>query len=229
MVSLDRIEDCWELETVEETYYLSDPRQITRVIGFGADMKGRVFRKYSYEGFVEVEQGDTVMDIGAFIGEFSRAAGEIADRIIAIEPDETNIRALKRNLQHLDSTEVIQKVAWNETGTKSFQVANDPSEGSILDIDKSEVSNVVTLDSIRIDDLMTDLGVQKVDFLKVEAEGVEPEVLEGVGEVSIPKIAVECAPEREGKSPKPEVEEWFKDNGYKTKAQGHIVFGSIES
>lgn len=225
---LDQLHDCWRLKTKQETYYLSDPRQITRFIGVGAAVRGRVLQKYSLPGFVEVERGDTIVDVGAFIGEFARPAGEIGDRVVAVEPDERNAAALRRNLDHLSDSDVVQKAAWNATGEHAFQVAGDPSEGSILSVDTGNVTDVVTLETTRIDDLTSDVGLDGIDFLKVEAEGAEPEVLEGLGELDTGKIAVECAPERDGETPVDSVQKWLLERGYETRSSDHIVFGRRE-
>lgn len=222
--TLERTDNCWRVQTTSDTFYVSDPRQITRVAGIGVNMSGRVIPKYTLPGFVAVENGDTVVDVGAFIGEFARSAGEIGDRVIAVEPDERNAAALRRNLEHLPGSEVVQKAAWRETGQRSFQVARDSSEGSILNVDSDDVTEVVTLDTVSIADLAADADVGEIDYLKVEAEGAEPEVLEGIGDISVRKVAVECAPERDGETPAEEVTEWLQDRGYSVRKRDHIVF-----
>lgn len=223
--SLTELEDCWQLETRYGTFYCSDPRQITRFAGVGANMRGRVLRKYTCPDFVEVEAGDTIVEVGAFIGEFARPAGELGDRVIAVEPDERNAAALRRNLEHLSDSEVVQKAAWKETGTRSFQVASDPSEGSILEVDTDDVTEVVTLDTICVDDVAASFSLNSIDYLKIEAEGAEPEVLEGANMNNIRKIAIECAPERNGESPLEEITNWLKSRNYTVQKRGNIVFG----
>jgi FkbM family methyltransferase len=225
--SLDSVEDCWQLDTERGSFYLSDPRQITRFVGIGARMRGRVLRKYSMPDLVEVENGDTVVDVGAFIGEFARPAGEIGERIVAVEPDARNAAALCRNLAHLPNSDVVEKAAWYETGDREFRVAGDPSEGSILEVDSDDVTDVVTLDATRIDDLADALGLDGIDYLKIEAEGAEPEALQGVGELEVPKVAVECAPERDGTAPVGAVTGWLRDHGYTVRQRDTIVFGRL--
>ncbi len=51
--------------------------------------------KYQHPAFVVVEEGDSVVDIGAFIGEFSLSVASDASDVLAIEPDPVNFRALK--------------------------------------------------------------------------------------------------------------------------------------
>lgn len=225
--SLESVGDCWCLETTTGSFYFSDPRQITRHVAIGISMQGRVLQKYTFPGFVEVESGDTVVDVGAFIGEFSKRAGEIGDRIIAVEPDDRNAAALRRNLSHLSESYVVEKAAWKETGQHEFQVAGDPSEGSILEVDSNDVTDIVALETTRVDDLATKIGVGSIDYLKIEAEGAEPEVLESVGELEVGKIAVECAPERGGETPEAEVTNWLRERGYTIRTRDNIVFGRL--
>jgi FkbM family methyltransferase len=225
--SLSSVGDCWHLDTRRGSFYLSDPRQITRFVGIGTTMRGRVLQKYSSSEFVEVERGDTVVDVGAFIGEFSRPAGEIGDRVVAVEPDARNAAALRRNLSHLPESEVVEKAAWRETGEREFRVAGDPSEGSILEVDSDDVTDVISLETTRVDDLAAEVDLDGIDYLKIEAEGAEPEALQGVGGLEIPKIAVECAPERSGTAPVGAVTDWLQDRGYTVRQRETIVFGRL--
>jgi FkbM family methyltransferase len=222
--SLERLDDCWRLEMDRWTVFLSDPRQITRFVGLGTEMDGRVGDKYTLSGFVEVEDGDTVVDVGAFIGEFAMFAGGVGSRVVAVEPDERNAAALRHNLEDVTDGQVVNKAVWRETGERSFQVATDPSESSILEVDTDDVTDVVSLETVRIDELARDVGLDRIDYLKLEAEGAEPEALEGIGDLDVPKLAVECAPERDGESPVGAVTRWLEDRGYAVRADDHIVF-----
>jgi len=53
-------------------------------------------------------------------------------------------------------------------------------------------------------------------FLKVEAEGFEPEVIRGLVSKRPKVIAVDIAPERNNKSPKSYISEVFENFGYET-------------
>lgn len=216
--------DSWRLETTTGTYYLSRPSQLVRFVGFGVDMSDRVFPKYTYPDFVSVEEGDTIVEVGAFIGEFSMRAAERADRLVAVEPDEGNVAALTRNLERFDDVEIVNRAVWSESGRLQFNLADDPSEGSILDVDDTTVSDVVTLEAISVSDLAEEFDIETVDFLKVEAEGVEPEVLEGIGDLDVRKIAVECSPERDGESPADDVLAWLSGRDYTIRMRDDVVF-----
>lgn len=224
VISLSSNDDCWRLETDAGIFFLSRPSQITRFVGIGVNMADRVFPKYTYEGFVEVEQGDTIVDVGAFIGEFSMQAAKRADRLVAVEPDERNAAALTRNLKRFDGIDVVNRPIWHESGDLRFNIAEDPSEGSILNVDDTGRTSTVPLKAVCLADLAAEFDLEEVDFLKVEAEGTEPEALEGIGDLNVEKIAVECSPERDGEPPTDNVLAWLSERNYSIRKRDEVVF-----
>jgi hypothetical protein len=79
---------------------------------------------------------------------------------------------------------------------------------------------------ITIDSLIKNIDVD-ISFLKIDAEGAEPEVLSGIGEVSVDKVGVDCSAERDGCSPEEKIEKILLENEYEVKSppDTHIVFG----
>jgi len=66
-----------------------------------------------------------------------------------------------------------------------------------------------------------------LDFVKLEAEGVEIEVFEGLGELKPRKFAIDVSPERNGESPGPELTVRLEELGYNTHQRGHVLFAHI--
>lgn len=222
-------ENCWRLETNTGTYFLSKPSQFVRIVGFGVDMEHRVFPKYTYPDFVAVEPGDTVIDVGAFIGEFSMQACERADRVLAVEPDERNVSALSRNLETYDGVDVVNRAVWRDSGDLQFHAAGDPSEGSLLGVDNTGIVDTLTLNAVSLSDLADEFDIDCVDFLKVEAEGAEPEVLKGIGSLDVRKLAIECSRERDGESPVDDVLAWLSQREYTIRMRDNVVFARRET
>lgn len=71
---------------------------------------------------------------------------------------------------------------------------------------------------------MLELGVEKIDFLKIDAEGAEPEVLEGTPLCRVKKVAVDCSPERFGKTTVFEVLKILLSAGFKCQVRGYMVY-----
>ncbi len=69
-------------------------------------------------------------------------------------------------------------------------------------------------------------NIQIIDFLKVEAEGGELEVLESPGSEikNVRKISVDGGPERYGKSTFEAVSRFLQDKGFKRTCSGNMVY-----
>ena len=144
--------------------------------------------------------GSAVIDIGANIGEFSiylRKCCKHQGEIIAFEPDPCEFRALERNAERFDLRALNCAVS-NYSGQLQFILDNDDAD-SRLDFFKNDTTEEkITVNSVRLGDVLTDLNVKEVGLVKLEAEGFEPEVLQGIDlrATNIKYFAIDCGPER---------------------------------
>jgi len=95
-------------------------------------------------------------------------------------------------------------------------------------VDDTGVDDAVSLDAVSLADLADEYGLDHVDFVKVEAEGAEPEVLEGIGGLEVDKIAVECSPERDGEPPTEAVRTLLADYDYSIRLRDNVLFARLE-
>jgi FkbM family methyltransferase len=119
-----------------------------------------------------VRPGDTFVDVGANIGLYAVAAARRVrpGKVIAFEPDAGNAELLARTVALNDVGEVVEvrRIALGaERGELPFRSAMQQSG---FDARGTEVVPMSTLDS-EIDG--------RVDVLKIDVEGFEPEVLAG--------------------------------------------------
>lgn len=160
---------------------------------------------YRYKGFADIEKGDLVIDVGAYTGTFSRAAAPLADRVIAIDPIALLSRCLERNLKRYDNTEILKKGLWKSECKKRMKLSISPSDNSLIGIDNEELEKDKEIEvSLKtLTSIAKERDIKVIDFLKVEAEGVEPEILKGSlgGGVLVKKVCVNCGAERNGKEP----------------------------
>lgn len=93
-------------------------------------------------------------------------------RIIAFEPDEHNYNLTKKNLESwgFQNVELIRKAVWVHNETISFNQTNDM--GSSIVTDSS--SAAIQIPAARLRDYLN----QKVDFIKLDIEGAEYEVVQ---------------------------------------------------
>jgi FkbM family methyltransferase len=93
--------------------------------------------------------------------------------IIAFEPDEKIFKRLADNIAQFnyDRVELVNKGVWNANTTLSF-IAEGTLGGRVTDNEK-EARNVISIQAVRLKDYLN----QTVDFLKIDIEGAEYEVL----------------------------------------------------
>ncbi|MEL6169821.1 MAG: FkbM family methyltransferase [Pseudomonadota bacterium] len=179
--------------------------------------------KYQIEGFCEVAEGDVVVDCGAYVGGFARSVVEIASRVVLIEPAPANYECCLSNLKGFDTAEVHQMGLFNTTGTLPLQLSNRCVDHSLLAPDRGATGESVEVPIMRLEDLAAKLDLNHIDFLKLEAEGAEIEVIDGMGAMRPSKISIDAGPERYGESPMEELQEMLRTRGYEVQARGNTL------
>lgn len=160
---------------------------------------------YIMPGFAEVEQGDVLVDIGAYLGSFSIMYHTTAKKVIAVDPGASYDKCLWMNVKDYRNILIAPVALWNSNTIIKLNLSLTPNDNSVLDADKYKINKQVEVEALTIEELAKRFDLKIINFLKVEAEGAEPEILEGINSVIIEKIVVNCGPERYGKSPTKEV------------------------
>lgn len=136
-----------------------------------------------------VQRGDVVLDGGANIGVFSRQAFNLgADKVIAVEPSPENLECLRRNFADelaQNKLIIVSKGLWS-TNTSLFFAPNltHQEAGKIInapvDLESNNIRTEIQVTTI--DTLKKDLGLDRIDFIKLDIEGAEREALAGAAE-----------------------------------------------
>lgn len=206
------IDGAWRVIGRGERYYTLKDK-----IGRGSvEMQREKFSRFNDREFCAVEQGDVVVDVGAFIGEFSMQASQIAKKVYAIEPDPNTYRCLDLQTSRRNNVVAVNELPYEEITNISFKSATDGTESSILDVDEGDYE-VVEMTAKPLDDILSNLDVHHVDFLKLDAEGAEPEVLGGINETRVNKFAIDVGEERAGERTEEDVRKILEGRGYKCK------------
>lgn len=140
-----------------------------------------MFAEEAYEQVWRPQEGDTVLDIGAYVGMFSikasRAVGPTG-KVVAIEPSPENYELLKQNCEGLDNVIPIKKAIWSSNGTERLYYSRTPAANSLV----VAWANYIEVETITLDNLIDELGIGRVDFIKLDVEGAELAVLKGAKE-----------------------------------------------
>ena len=128
--------------------------------------------------------GDVVVDVGANIGYYTllgaRLVGD-AGRVYAFEPDPAAFAILERNvrLNGLENVVLEQKAVSNEAGSiQLFLAATNKGDHRIYDVEGEE-RQAIDVEAVALDAYFE--GVEDaVDFVKVDAQGAEGVILDGM-------------------------------------------------
>lgn len=126
--------------------------------------------------------GDVVLDAGANVGVFTRKAlWAGAAKVIAIEPAPENLECLRRNFaaEIADGRVVVYpKGVWDKDDVLKLRV--DPAD-SARDTFVRQIENAQFIEAplTTIDKMVAELGLAKVDFIKMDIEGAEQKAVTG--------------------------------------------------
>lgn len=146
---------------------------------------------------VDFRPGDIFVDCGANIGEIGMwlAFNAPGTRYVAIEPGSKECAAIKLNVPDA----CVDRIAfWNSDGEQDLHLASETADTSLFAPNSS--ASVERITTRRLDGYLDETGLDSVKLLKIEAEGAEPEVIEGLGDriSRVRFIAVDMGPERYG-------------------------------
>lgn len=124
-----------------------------------------------------VQPGMTCLDIGAQTGYYTcllAVAVGGAGKVYAFEPMPQSFELLARNVQEngfSDRVQMYPRAASNQTGQIQASMISGMYVASHV-----EGTTAITMDCVRVDDIIAD----KIDLIKIDVEGHEPAVLEGM-------------------------------------------------
>lgn len=178
-----------------------------------------IFKDRVYAPLLEGRKDLTILDIGSHIGMFSIYASPFAKHIYAVEPSLEHFSSLVQNIgsNYLDNVTPFQYAISNENKTVEFFHNTNKTMYSMREevADKSLPSEKV--ESITLEKFLKDNKIKHVDFMKLDIEGMEYEVLGGdaFARISdrIDSLLVESH-SWAGRHPNQLVES-LKNNGYK--------------
>jgi FkbM family methyltransferase len=136
--------------------------------------------------YFKPNRGDVVIDVGAHVGKYAlpatRMVGE-EGKVIAIEAHPENFEALMRNisLNNFHNIIALNVAAYNENHKKVLLAGSCDSQFSIKFRPKR--NKFIEVETRTVDSIMQENGIDKADWVKIDVEGAEIEVLEGMKDI----------------------------------------------
>ncbi|MCY4148695.1 MAG: FkbM family methyltransferase [Gammaproteobacteria bacterium] len=143
----------------------------------------------------EIVPGGAFIDCGANIGELGIWARDNGLRYVAFEPEALEARCCDIN-NFSGKSKTHRLALWNKTTTVPFFSKPESADSSILEIEGETHRTMVQ--ATKLDDVLDLSGVSGTIILKIEAEGAEPEVLQGSTQSlsMVDWVTVDCGFER---------------------------------
>jgi FkbM family methyltransferase len=144
-----------------------------------------------------VRAGDTVLDCGANVGVFTRKAlSQGAGLVVAIEPAPENVNCLRKTFEEeirAGRVIVYPKGVWDHDCDLVLRTYDYQSGGDSVALNFPHSHAGPTVQLTTIDNLTSELKLQRVDFIKMDIEGAERQALRGAKETVArfrPRLAI---------------------------------------
>jgi FkbM family methyltransferase len=134
-----------------------------------------------------VHSGDVVLDVGAYIGTWTRQAlARGAKTIIAIEPSPQSVECLRRNLaRDVSDGHVIiyPKGIWDSEGALTLFGDSSTGVGNSFVEQNNSAQMMNAIPVTTIDKVAAELRLPRIDFIKADVKGATERLMRGGSEV----------------------------------------------
>jgi FkbM family methyltransferase len=145
-----------------------------------------IFIKDQYHVNKFLKKDSVVIDGGAHIGLFSIFAAELAykGRVLAFEPANKTFKILSKNISYFSNITPVHAALGSEPGQSKILISDRISgENCLIDSKKDKKINaahhVEDVVITSIDQTVVDHKLPKVDFIKLDCEGYERNIILG--------------------------------------------------
>ena len=138
-----------------------------------------MIQEYSDDNF-SINNDDVIIDVGAHIGLFALFASQFCKngKIFCYEPIKENYKILIENIEMNQIQNIFpNNLAVTKETSRAKIFLNDDQSGHSMFIQNK---NFVEVDSKSLSDIFIDNGIKECDFLKLDCEGAEYEIIESL-------------------------------------------------
>jgi FkbM family methyltransferase len=156
-------------------YTIRHQRQCNMAYEYGVKKRAKGLADCYFLNEIEFDDGDIFLDCGANVGDLKIwfDLNNIKINYVAFEPSPTEFDCLKENVKPCT---VYNVGLWNEVGELEFFVSSQGADSSLIEPVSFDEKIKVPVD--RLESYVN----STIKILKLEAEGAEPEILEGLGD-----------------------------------------------
>ncbi len=175
-------------------------------------------RTYEKVG-VPLQMGWTVVDIGAALGDFAiwAALQMSTGRVIAVEPFPTSVELLQENLHLnlLDNVSLCECAVASQNGSSHLNLATgEAAQHSTAGA--GDTSSRIEVQTVTLADLFDTNNIQVCDYLKMDCEGAEYDILMNAPADLLARITRICMEVHDGVThySRVDLQQFLEANGY---------------
>jgi FkbM family methyltransferase len=174
--------------------------QYNENIVFEVDIGDRLGCEFYYGFYSEIFESKLFIDIltpasilydvgsnfGFYAINTANKMREIGGHVYAFEPNTDAFKLMLNNIETNKLTDIVDpynKCIGNYDGTVEFYICEESSFSGIKDTGRSNIREKIKIPIAKIDTLCTKWHVQQIDFLKIDVEGEEYQVLNGAKQI----------------------------------------------
>ncbi len=150
-----------------------------------------IFKEYFNPEFFELDEGSVVVDFGGQAGAFSTyVAYSYKCKILTFEPDRENFNLLKENIRLNklnDYVKVFNLAVSNKSGKIKFFTSDHSNKGVHSSFYRGG-NTETSVDAISLEDILRKTKIDQIDFLKMDIEGGEHELIKPQNENFFKKV-----------------------------------------
>ena len=140
-----------------------------------------------YRGFVK--RGDLCFDIGANAGTITEMLLRVGARVVSVEPQISLLdKLVSKTKRHKSRSTIVTKAVSDHSGTAILHLRRFDQHASLHEDWEGTANGTALVEIVTLNDLIAEYGVP--DFIKIDVEGHEPEVLRGLSR-PIPLLELE--------------------------------------
>lgn len=148
------------------------------------------YNLYNQKGF-ELKKEDLVVDIGAHIGIFSLHASKKCSKVYSFEPFKRNFEMLMKNIKFNNQKNIfpINMAVSGDSGKRDLFISKTRDcDHSFYFIEGAKDVTKDVVDTISLKDFFEKYNIERINFLKMDCEGGEYDILLNCPEEILNKI-----------------------------------------
>jgi FkbM family methyltransferase len=167
-----------------------------------------------------LQPGWIVVDIGAALGDYSVwAAGQLTEgKVIAVEPYPSSVDLLKKNLEinNCRNVKVMETAVMGNRGTSRISGSSGSGARNSAYQTSDEISSI-SVNTISLQDLLDQNDISVCDYLKLDCEGAEYEILFASTPDLFNRLPRICMEIHDNLTPysHTDMQTWLEEHGYR--------------